>query len=308
MRHLWADKRLHINLRIRLYKSCVCSILTWGSETWKLTDKVQKMLNGANSQMLCIITGKTPREEATQNTTSFNLVMWIRSRRLQWTGHIMRMGPERKVKQAVYEIFRAPSEGDLLMDVPKVSSWRQLGILAFDKEGWRARVRALRGQAGVAPVVTATTPPQTQTQPQCKPKPVKPATAKQTAARYKKRDEREMFFRLAKGRKVKKKTKKKKTKRKQLTDKERRQFARDHYARHHTNTNTPAPDVPWSPIVIEGHHKCTHTTPNHQHNQCTPCHQLNQTIPITPPTLNSMCLYMNNLTQDHNNLGKFTKN
>ena len=35
MRHLWSDKVLHQNLRIRLYRSCVCSIMTYGSEAWK---------------------------------------------------------------------------------------------------------------------------------------------------------------------------------------------------------------------------------------------------------------------------------
>ena len=32
MRHIWADRRLHFNLRLRLYKSSVCSIMTYGSE------------------------------------------------------------------------------------------------------------------------------------------------------------------------------------------------------------------------------------------------------------------------------------
>ena len=32
MRHIWKNKELHQNLRIRLYKSSVCSILTYGSE------------------------------------------------------------------------------------------------------------------------------------------------------------------------------------------------------------------------------------------------------------------------------------
>ena len=117
MRHLWTDKRLHINLRLRLYKSCVCSILTWGSEAWYLTAKVQRMLNGANSQMLAVITGNSQREEATKKKCTFDLVMWIRSRRLQWAGHILRQGPERKIKQALFEMFKAPAEGDLLMDV-----------------------------------------------------------------------------------------------------------------------------------------------------------------------------------------------
>ena len=54
------------------------------------------------------------------------------------------MGPTRKVKQAVFEMFKAPSEGDLLMDAPKTSSWRELCKFAFEDEQWKARVRALK--------------------------------------------------------------------------------------------------------------------------------------------------------------------
>ena len=32
MRHIWGNKELHKNLRMRLYKSSVRSILTYGSE------------------------------------------------------------------------------------------------------------------------------------------------------------------------------------------------------------------------------------------------------------------------------------
>ena len=42
---------------------------------------------------------------------------------LQWLGHILRMGPEMKLKQAVFEIFKSSRPGDLLMDAPKTKSW-----------------------------------------------------------------------------------------------------------------------------------------------------------------------------------------
>ena len=52
MRHLWRDNALHQNLRIRLYKATVCSILTYDSEAWTLNDEVTKALNGANARMM----------------------------------------------------------------------------------------------------------------------------------------------------------------------------------------------------------------------------------------------------------------
>ena len=54
----------HLNLRLRLYKSSICSIMTYGSEAWMLNEATIKRLNGANAQMVNIITGKTPHQEA----------------------------------------------------------------------------------------------------------------------------------------------------------------------------------------------------------------------------------------------------
>ena len=61
LHHLWKDK--HLNLRLRLYKSSVCSIMTYGSEAWALNESTIKKLNGANAQMVNIISDKTPHQE-----------------------------------------------------------------------------------------------------------------------------------------------------------------------------------------------------------------------------------------------------
>ena len=73
LHHIWNDNCLHLNLRLRLYKSAVCSILTYGSEAWNLTVDIIKALNGANSAMLSIITGKTRHEEVSKHTKTFCL-------------------------------------------------------------------------------------------------------------------------------------------------------------------------------------------------------------------------------------------
>ena len=101
MRHIWGNKTLHMNLRMRLYKASVCSILTYGSEAWRLTTEVCSALNGANSSMVSVITGRTVRAEASSGKT-FDLVKWIRARKLQWLGHILRMDPERMLRQDIY--------------------------------------------------------------------------------------------------------------------------------------------------------------------------------------------------------------
>ena len=62
-----------------------------------MTAAVTAALNGANSKMMSTITGRTVHEEASADKT-FDVVMWIRARRLQWLGHILRLGDERLIK------------------------------------------------------------------------------------------------------------------------------------------------------------------------------------------------------------------
>ena len=66
LRHLWTDKTLHYNLRLRLYKSSVCNIMVYGSETWKLDPEAARKLNGAKSQMMRVISGKFPPRGVTE--------------------------------------------------------------------------------------------------------------------------------------------------------------------------------------------------------------------------------------------------
>ena len=100
MRHIWGNKELHKNFHMRMYKSNVCSILTYGSEAWRMTTKVCAALNGVNSNMVNKLTGRAIREEATVGKT-FDLVRWIRVRKIQWIGHILRMDEECKLMRAI---------------------------------------------------------------------------------------------------------------------------------------------------------------------------------------------------------------
>ena len=67
-----------------------------------------KHLNGANAYMLSHVTGKTKHEEAKPETTTFNIVAWIRARRLKWVGHILRLKDEdnRQIKDTLRVIFK----------------------------------------------------------------------------------------------------------------------------------------------------------------------------------------------------------
>ena len=68
-------------------------------------------INGANSTMVSVITVRTVREEEASEGKTFDLVQWIRVRKLQWIGHILRMGSEFGTKTektvCIYVMFKS---------------------------------------------------------------------------------------------------------------------------------------------------------------------------------------------------------
>ena len=127
MSHIWSYKSLYLWLRLRLYVSSVCSVLTDGSEAWNITE-VWRKINDVNSVMLSVITGNTPRQQAVTTSCSFNLVHAIRARRLQWIGHILCLDEDRILYLAVKDVYEHRCEGDIMMDVSKTDSWWEMKI------------------------------------------------------------------------------------------------------------------------------------------------------------------------------------
>ena len=143
MRAIWASRSTPLKLKMRIYKTGVCSRLTYGCEAWHLNSRTCAMINGANSLMVARITNRTPHEEASPATRSFDVIRWIRARRLQWVGHILRMDPDRMVNKALRHICENRREGDLLMDTPPPLTWVQLKDLANDRKACRQRVHEI---------------------------------------------------------------------------------------------------------------------------------------------------------------------
>ena len=107
------------------------------------------VLNGTNSQMLSIMTGKSIRDEARAETTTFSMMDAVRATRLRWAGHILRMKqkpghPPRLVQQALHHIFDNRAEGDLLMDAPHAETWEELQEMAEDRIEWRDKVNRIK--------------------------------------------------------------------------------------------------------------------------------------------------------------------
>ena len=122
LHHVWKDHRLHLAMKIRLYRSAVCHSLNHGCEAWDMVDKVAKMLNGFNSRCLHTITNKTYRQTATN--PDFNLVLSIRKRRMRYAGHILRMDKNRLVRRSLVAYVnggKSIPDGSLIMDCDQTS-------------------------------------------------------------------------------------------------------------------------------------------------------------------------------------------
>ena len=78
------------------------------------------MLNGVNSRMVAKITGRTIKEEANKVTLTFDVVTWIRVRRLQWVSHILLMENNDTEPRLIY---KAVSYTRMWIDVPETCSW-----------------------------------------------------------------------------------------------------------------------------------------------------------------------------------------
>jgi hypothetical protein len=145
---IWEDQQLRglegLELKIRLYRSGVVSKLTHCHEVWKLDTACIATLELFNACCLQAMTGRTYREETVEPT--FDLIAWLRSLRLRWLGHILRMDEEEPLRQMVVRLKKPYPPGSLLMDAPQHTTMADLIALAGDHanhEDWDIKVNAV---------------------------------------------------------------------------------------------------------------------------------------------------------------------
>ena len=137
LRHVF-DADIKLGLKMKIYKTAICSLLTYGSEAWDLDEASAAMINGANARLLSRFTGKDAHAEASARTRSYDLVQAIRLRRFKWVGHIMRMDGDRLVKLAVQSQFKHEYEGSMLSDLPDHMKYNDIVQAAQQRKLWKS--------------------------------------------------------------------------------------------------------------------------------------------------------------------------
>ena len=100
----WLSKRL----KITIYRSIILPVVLYGCETWSLTLREERRLRVSENRRLRIMFGpkrgevtrewrKLSNEVLNDLYSSPNIVRVIKSKRMRWAGHVVRMGEGRDV-------------------------------------------------------------------------------------------------------------------------------------------------------------------------------------------------------------------
>ena len=97
---IWKSQQYQLRTKIQLYNSCVKSVLTYGSECWRVVkgdmSKISAFHNGCLRKICRIFwPSKLSNEELHAKTGCQDLVLQIKLRRLRWLGHVLRMSRDR---------------------------------------------------------------------------------------------------------------------------------------------------------------------------------------------------------------------
>jgi hypothetical protein len=116
---LLSSRLLCRNVKVRIYKSIILTVVLYGCETWSLAlreeHRLKVFLGRIFGPKRDEVTGewrKLHNEELHILYSSLNIIRQIKSRRMIWAGHVARMGEERKV----YKVLIGKPEGKSLLE------------------------------------------------------------------------------------------------------------------------------------------------------------------------------------------------
>ena len=153
---LWKRKEVSLCTKVRVFRATVLSRLLYGAECWPLTAADLARLEGFQSNCLRRILRvswmkKVTNQEVRERCGMTTLDSVLRQRRMQWLGHVQRMGDERLPKVALWGRLegcqrKAGGRRRRVVDV-FTADLRAAGVeatwkeLCSDRVGWRKHFR-----------------------------------------------------------------------------------------------------------------------------------------------------------------------
>ena len=158
MKNIWYSK-LNLQLKVRLLRSAVLSVLLYGSETWVLTKALEKMLNSFFCTCLRIIMDiksedRVTNEEVCRRANVRPLSVIVQERQLRFLGHSLRRSPADPISNLALftppyghanrgrqpTTFPAYISNTINFQIPITPN--EIQRAAQDRDGWRRLVEA----------------------------------------------------------------------------------------------------------------------------------------------------------------------
>jgi hypothetical protein len=137
-----SSRLLSTNVNVKILKTIFMPVVLYGCETWSLTLREEHRLRVSENRVLRRMFGPK-RDEATGEWrklhneelhilySSPNIIRQIKSRKMRWTGHVVRMGEERNV----YRVLMGKPEGERPLGRPR-RRWEDWIRMDLRETGW----------------------------------------------------------------------------------------------------------------------------------------------------------------------------
>ena len=157
LKKVWCSRNISRKLKLRLFNSCVKSVLLYSSETWKVTEQITSKLQAfTNSCLRRICRIFWPNVISNINlwqlTSSRPIDKEILERKWRWIGHTLRK-PVNDVARMAFEYDprgsrqrgrpRMTWRRSIEAESKKFGSWNQIKKLAQNRTQWKKFVAAL---------------------------------------------------------------------------------------------------------------------------------------------------------------------
>ena len=154
---IWSSN-LSRNLKIRLFRATVESVLLYNSETWTINKSMQRKIDGCYTRMLRMALGiswqaKVSNVDLYQKLQPVSQT--IRERRLRLSGHLVRHDDELAHNLVLWEPTRGRRNRgrqpvrytDVLKQDTELESMNELKTAMLDRNDWKKRIKLSRADA-----------------------------------------------------------------------------------------------------------------------------------------------------------------
>ena len=160
LKKIWNTSKFSVQTKLRLFNSLIVSVLTYGSETWKTTERDKKKLDTFQNRCLRNILRvrwpeKISNEELHVRARAKNISTIVMSRKWKWIGHILRFNNSNRICTTALTWH---PEGKRKVGRPKTTwrrtteqernqlgwtTWAQARTAARDRQNWRRCIGTL---------------------------------------------------------------------------------------------------------------------------------------------------------------------